>query len=101
MTSVSVADPDLRLAYRACRRMHRARRSCLVPALPPRLLTAGLRLMARRRLTDRSFGWYLDQAHPSFAANGETARARPWGRPRSPRPDGVHFASPFGGHREE
>ncbi|MGI8713138.1 MAG: NAD(P)/FAD-dependent oxidoreductase [Solirubrobacteraceae bacterium] len=40
----------------------------MIPALPPRLLIAGLRLMGRRRLVDRSFGWYLDQAHPSFAA---------------------------------
>ena len=38
-----------------------------IPALPPRLLTYGLRLMARQWLIDRSFGWYLDQAHPSFA----------------------------------
>ena len=38
-----------------------------VPALPPRLLTSGLRLLARQWLIDRCFGWYLDQAHPSFA----------------------------------
>jgi flavin-dependent dehydrogenase len=38
-----------------------------IPALPPRLLTAVLRLLARQWLIDRSFGWYLDQAHPSFA----------------------------------
>lgn len=38
-----------------------------VPALPPRLLTSGLRLLARQRLIDGCFGWYLDQAHPSFA----------------------------------
>jgi hypothetical protein len=35
------------------------------------VLTAGLRLIARRRLIDRSFGWYLDQAHPSFALSGD------------------------------
>ena len=35
----------------------------LVPALPPRLLTLGLRALgARRAFTDRAFGWYLDQA---------------------------------------
>jgi len=45
----------------------------IIPALPPRLLTAGLRLLGRRRLIDRSFGWYLDQAHPSFA--GPTERS--------------------------
>jgi menaquinone-9 beta-reductase len=39
-----------------------------IPALPPRLLTSGLRLLARQWLIDRSFGWYLDQAHPSFAS---------------------------------
>jgi menaquinone-9 beta-reductase len=38
-----------------------------IPALPPRLLAAGLRLLARQWLVDRCFGWYLDQAHPSFA----------------------------------
>ena len=38
-----------------------------VPALPPRVLMASLRLLNRQRLIDRSFGWYLNQAHPSFA----------------------------------
>ena len=38
-----------------------------VPALPPRLLTLGLRLLARQWLIDRCFGWYLDQAPHSFA----------------------------------
>jgi len=38
----------------------------LIPRLPPRLLTRLLALFARRRLTDQAFGWYLDQAHPSF-----------------------------------
>jgi menaquinone-9 beta-reductase len=40
----------------------------LVPALPPWLLTSGLRLLGRQWLIDRSFGWYLNQAHPSYAA---------------------------------
>ena len=39
----------------------------LIPALPPRLLTRLFALLARQTLVDRSFGWYLDQAHPSFA----------------------------------
>jgi flavin-dependent dehydrogenase len=39
----------------------------LVPRLPPRALTLALRALGRQRLVDRSFGWYLDQAHPSFA----------------------------------
>jgi digeranylgeranylglycerophospholipid reductase len=43
----------------------------LVPAVPPRLLTSALRLLGRQWLIDRSFGWYLNQAHPSFAAPTE------------------------------
>ena len=38
----------------------------LVPRLPPRLLTAGLR--AFRPFVGRAFGWYLDQAAPGYAA---------------------------------
>ena len=41
----------------------------LIPALPPRLLTGLLRAFGRRWLVDRAFGWYLDQAHPSFAGS--------------------------------
>lgn len=37
----------------------------LVPRLPPRVLTLGLRLLSPQRLVDRAFGWYLDQAPPS------------------------------------
>jgi len=37
----------------------------LVPALPPRLLTAALH--GFRPFTGRAFGWYLDQASPDFA----------------------------------
>lgn len=40
----------------------------LIPALPPRVLTAVLRVIGRPRLVARSFGWYLRQAPPSFAA---------------------------------
>jgi digeranylgeranylglycerophospholipid reductase len=39
----------------------------LVPALPPRALTVALRALAAQPLTDRAFGWYLDQAHPAHA----------------------------------
>ena len=48
----------------------------LVPALPPRVLAAVLRTVALQPLTNRAFGWYLDQAHPAFAA----------GRPKLPIP---------------
>jgi menaquinone-9 beta-reductase len=37
----------------------------LVPRLPPRVLTLGLRALARQALVDRAFGWYLEQAHPA------------------------------------
>jgi flavin-dependent dehydrogenase len=40
----------------------------LVPALPPRALTALLRVMGRRRPCERAFTWYLEQAHPRFAS---------------------------------
>jgi flavin-dependent dehydrogenase len=40
----------------------------LLPALPPRVLTALLAVMGRERACRRAFGWYLDQAHPRFAA---------------------------------
>jgi menaquinone-9 beta-reductase len=36
----------------------------VVPALPPRVLTAALRVLSRPGLTRRAFGWYLDQAPP-------------------------------------
>ena len=51
----------------------------LIPRLPPRLLTGALALFARPRLTDRAFGWYLDQAHPSFLDS-----QGPWTTPPSP-----------------
>jgi menaquinone-9 beta-reductase len=51
-------------AFRRALRLQR-----LVPALPPRALTLALRALGsgKGRLVDRAFGWYLDQAHPSFA----------------------------------
>jgi flavin-dependent dehydrogenase len=39
----------------------------LIPALPPRALTALLGVMARERPCRRAFTWYLEQAHPRFA----------------------------------
>jgi flavin-dependent dehydrogenase len=42
----------------------------LIPALPRPLLTLGLRAMSCPRAAERAFGWYLDQAHPDFAARG-------------------------------
>jgi menaquinone-9 beta-reductase len=39
----------------------------LIPALPPRALTALLAVMARERPCGRAFRWYLEQAHPRFA----------------------------------
>ena len=39
----------------------------LIPALPPRALTALLALTGRERPCRRAFGWYLEQAHPRFA----------------------------------
>jgi flavin-dependent dehydrogenase len=50
-------------AFRRALRLQR-----LIPALPPRLLALALRTVALQPLTDRAFGWYLDQAHPAFAA---------------------------------
>lgn len=58
----------------------------LVPALPPRLLTALLRAMSRPRVVDRSFGWYLDQAHPSFASRPGRGRAPDPPTRAAPRP---------------
>jgi flavin-dependent dehydrogenase len=49
-----------RAAYRRALRLQR-----LVPALPPPVLTAGLRAFAP--FVDRAFSWYLAQADPAFA----------------------------------
>jgi digeranylgeranylglycerophospholipid reductase len=38
-----------------------------LPCVPPRALTALLSVVGRERPCRRAFGWYLDQAHPSFA----------------------------------
>jgi len=47
----------------------------LIPALPPRVLTLALRAFGRQRIVDRAFGWYLDQAHPSFAERSASQAA--------------------------
>ncbi len=49
-------------AFRRALRLQR-----VLPALPPRLLTAVLHGLRPQPLVDRAFGWYLDQAHPAFA----------------------------------
>ncbi len=50
----------------------------LVPALPPRALTALLRALgSSQRLIDRSFGWYLDQVPPAFAEPAAVAERVP------------------------
>ncbi len=54
----------------------------LIPALPPRALTLAFRVIGRQRLVDRSFGWYLDKAHPSFASPRRVAE--PAGEPVAP-----------------
>jgi flavin-dependent dehydrogenase len=51
--------------YRLALRLQR-----LVPALPPRLLTALLAVMGRERPCRRAFAWYLDRAHPRMAEPG-------------------------------
>ena len=50
--------PAFRLAWRLQR---------LIPALPPRVLTALLALRRPPAALRRAFSWYLDQAHPRFA----------------------------------
>ena len=49
----------------------------LIPALPPRALTALLAVMGRERPCRRAFTWYLDQAHPGLAATSWRQRADP------------------------
>ena len=45
----------------------------LIPAVPPRVLTVLLRALGGQRTVDQIFGWYLDQAHPSFVGGAPTA----------------------------
>jgi menaquinone-9 beta-reductase len=53
----------------------------LIPRLPPRGLTLLLRAVGHQRLVDRAFGWYLDQAHPSFAVAAAQPYAATTARP--------------------
>lgn len=39
----------------------------LIPALPPRVLSGLLAVIGNQRIVNRAFGWYLNQASPSFA----------------------------------
>ena len=48
----------------------------LVPRLPPRLLTAGLKAFGREPLVRRSFSWYLEQAPASYATAPAGAQSR-------------------------
>ena len=65
-----------RRAYGLALRLQR-----VVPALPPRVLTLGLR--AFTPLVDRAFGWYLRQADPGMAMTWDRTqtRSRRVGRP--------------------
>ena len=47
----------------------------LVPRLPPRLLSAGLRAFGRGPLVERAFGWYLEQAPPPAYAAAAGSRS--------------------------
>ena len=59
----------------------------LIPALPPRALTALLAIMGRERPCRRAFTWYLDQAHPRIARpDGHRLRRE---RPRAVRHPGL------------
>jgi menaquinone-9 beta-reductase len=52
------------------------RLQALVPRLPPRLLTAGLKAFGRGPLVRRSFSWYLEQAPASYATAPAGAQSR-------------------------
>jgi menaquinone-9 beta-reductase len=60
----------------------------LIPRLPPRALTIMLRALSSQPVVDRAFGWYLDQAHPAFAAPDLQSGGR-WTTPRSPTTNGA------------
>jgi menaquinone-9 beta-reductase len=59
----------------------------LIPALPPRALTALLAVIGRERPCRRAFGWYLEQAHPRFAASIGRAGADHPGSALAPDPE--------------
>jgi menaquinone-9 beta-reductase len=69
-------------AFRLAGRLQR-----LIPALPPRALTALLAVAGRERPCRRAFTWYLEQAHPRFAASSHhDATVRTWPRSGPPSP---------------
>ncbi len=47
----------------------------LIPRVPPRILTRGLKSMERQRFVDWSFGHYLEIAHPRFVGARSSALA--------------------------
>ncbi len=49
----------------------------LLPRIPPRALTLLFRALSNRRVVDRAFTWYLDQAHPRVAAPRPDSPASP------------------------
>ena len=49
----------------------------LIPALPPRVLTALLAVLGRERPCRRAFTWYLEQAHPRVAVSSATRAPAP------------------------
>jgi menaquinone-9 beta-reductase len=57
----------------------------LIPAVPPRLLTKAIALLGRERPVRRIFSWYLEQAHPRFAAS-DAGRPRPLREARRVQP---------------
>ena len=67
-----------------------ARLQWLIPRLPPRALALLLRGLGHPALVDRAFTWYLDQAHPRFAA---AQAAAPTGADRSAS-EGAHSLTP-------
>jgi digeranylgeranylglycerophospholipid reductase len=50
----------------------------LIPALPPRTLTALLAVLGRERPCRRAFTWYLEQAHPRLAGDASVHK-HPYG----------------------
>ncbi len=59
----------------------------LIPRLPPRGLTLLLRAFGRQAIVDRAFGWYLDQAHPSFAGASERVAGRDYAAATAATPE--------------
>ena len=58
------------------------------------MLSLLLRVLDRRALTDRAFGWYLDQAHPRFADGGVPQAAATAGARASRSAGEAHSLTP-------